>query len=162
VNTSTVILGSVLPLVGVAIGSVATLAVQQNSAREARRQSAADARLSLRAEIKTAITAYLEAAQHLQTQLYASEHGRDVPDIPLMAEDVWLAHAQVDILCSEQLRVPLLQYAEALNEVARHEDRYPDWWAFVIPFKGAFMNAVRVELRRTEPASASGELPGQS
>ena len=146
-STSTVILSGVLPLVGVVLGSGATLAVQQGTAREARRQSAAEARQARRSELKTAIAAFLEAAQHLQTQLYAREHGREVPDIPVLAEDVWLAHAQVDIVCSEQLRESLVQYADALNEVARHEERFPDWWGYVIPYKSAFLNAVRAELR---------------
>jgi hypothetical protein len=155
VSTATVILGGVLPLAGVVLGSGATLAVQQSTTREARRQLFDKARQAQRSEIKTAITAYLEAAQHLQTQLYAREHGREVPDIPVMAEDVWLAHAQVDIVCSEQLREPLVQYAYALNQVARHEERYSDWWAYVIPYKAAFMNAVRTELRW--PDSGQGE-----
>jgi hypothetical protein len=80
-------------------------------------------RQAQRSELNAAIASFLEAALHLPTQLYAREHGRDVPDIPLMAEDVWLAHAQVDILCSAALREPLVQCADALNAVARHVTR---------------------------------------
>lgn len=157
-STGTVILSSLLTLVGVAIGSWATLSAQRNSAREVRHKSEAEERQARRSETKAAITSFLEAAQHMQSQLYAREHGRDIPDIPLMVEDVWLAHAQVDILCSEQIRRPVRQYAEALNAVARHEDRYPDWWAYVIPFKAACLNAVRAELRGTNSTSATHEL----
>lgn len=64
-----------------------------------------------------------------------------------MAEDVWLAHAQLDILCSAALREPLVDYADALNAVARHEDRYPHWWSYVIPYKSAFIDALRAELK---------------
>lgn len=86
-----------------------------------------------------------------RTQLYAREHGKEVPDVTLLAEDVWLAHAQVDILCSATLRESLLTYADALNAVARHGERYPDWWAYVIPYKAAFLNAVRSELKWPDP-----------
>jgi hypothetical protein len=145
-STTSLVLSSVLPLVGVLLGSGATLTVQQSSAREARRQATADLLQARRSEAKTAITAYLEAAQHLQTQLYAREHGRDVLDVAVLVEDVWLAHAQVDIVCSPQLRQALRDYAEALNQVARHEERFPDWWAYVQPYKVAFLDAVRREL----------------
>jgi hypothetical protein len=43
-------------------------------------------------------------------------------DTALMVEQIWLAHAQVDILCSERLRLPLVRHAQALNEVGA--DRY--------------------------------------
>jgi len=111
------LLQGALPLVGVLIGAAASIAVQRNSAREARLRSLNEARKAQRAEVKSAIASYLEVSQHLQTQLYAREHGRkDVPDISVMVEQIWLAHAQVDVLCSEGLRGPLLQHAEALNE----------------------------------------------
>jgi len=79
-----------------------------------------------RDEVKASIVSYLDAAQHLQTQLYAREHGREIPDLPIMVEQLWLAQKQVDIICSEELRKPLERHAVALNEVARHETEYPD------------------------------------
>ena len=81
------------------------------------------------------------------------------PDLALTAEDVWLAHAQVDILCSAPLREPLVQYADALNAVARHEDRYPDWWSHVIPYKSAFIDAVRAELKWPDPPARRNGSP---
>ncbi len=158
-TTGEVILSGVLPLLGVLVGSAATIGVQRNSARETRMRSAAEARQAQRSELKAAIASFLEAAQHLQTQLYAREHGRDVPDLALTAEDVWLAHAQVDILCSAPLREPLVQYADALNAVARHEDRYPDWWSHVIPYKSAFIDAVRAELKWPDPPARRNGSP---
>ena len=53
-----------------------------------------------------------------------------------MVEQIWLAHAQVDILCSERLRLPLVRHAQALNEVARHEERHEDWWTTSFPIRG--------------------------
>ena len=67
-----------------------------------------------RAEVKTSIVSYLEAAQHLQTQLYAREHGKEIPDLPIMVEQVWLAQKQVDIICSEDLRKPREKHAKAV------------------------------------------------
>jgi cellobiose-specific phosphotransferase system component IIA len=149
-TTGQVVLSGLRPLLGVLAGAGATVGVQRSSARETRQRAAAEARQAQRSELKAAIASFLEAAQHLQTQLYAREHGGDLADIPLMAEDVWLAHAQVDILCSAALREPLVQYADALNAVARHEDRYQDWWSYVIPHKSAFIDAVRAELKWPE------------
>ena len=117
---------------------------QDNQRREDRDQALQNGK---RVEVKTAIVAYLEAGQHLQTQLYAREHGREFEDVALMVEQVWLAHAQVDILCSDRLRLPLVRYAQALNEVARHAERHEDWWDFVLPYKVELLDAIRDELK---------------
>lgn|SRR5215475_1488147 len=154
-DTGAVILNGVLPLLGVLIGAGATVAVQRNSAREARRRSEAEARQAQRAEVKGAIASYLGVAQHLQHQLYERKHGRDVPDIPAMVGQIWVAHAQVDILCSEGLREALLHHAEALNDVGLHEDRHQDFWEYVRPYKSALLDAIRDELRWSDTA-----LPG--
>ena len=142
-----VILSAALPLIGVLIGSGSTILVQRSSARESRLRAEAERRQAQRAEIKSAIDSYLKVAQHLQTQLYSREHGGDIPDIPVLVEQIWLAHAHVDIICSEGLRTPLAEHALALNEVARHEEQYPDWWEHVIPYKLALHAAIRKELR---------------
>ena len=142
-----VILSAALPLLGVLIGSGSTILVQRSSARESRLRSVAERRQAQRAEVKSVIDSYLEVAQHLQTRLYAREHGREVPDIPVLVEQIWLAQAQVEIICSEGLRGPLEEHAVALNEVARHEEQYPDWWEYVYPYKGALHDAIRKELR---------------
>jgi hypothetical protein len=142
-----VVIGGALPLLGVVIGTGAAVFGQRSSARDSRIRSELEARRAYRAEIKGTIAAYLETTQHLQTQLYAREHDRDVLDIPVMVEEIWLAHAQVDAICSEKLREPLVKHATVLNEVARHEEKYPDWWAVVLPYKMALMDAIREELK---------------
>jgi hypothetical protein len=116
----------------------------------ARQSKVWDRREAQRAEVKSSIASYLEVAQHLQTQLYAREHGQRVPDLPIMVEQLWLAQKQVDILCSEELRKPLEKHALALNEVARHEEAHPDWWEFVSPYSEALLNAMRAELKFAE------------
>lgn len=146
-DISVVILSGALPLLGVLIGSGSTILVQRSSTRESRLRAEAERRQAQRAEIKSAIDSYLRVAQHLQTQLYSREHGGEIPDIPVTVEQIWLAHAHVDIICSEGLRTPLTEHALALNEVARHEERYPDWWEYVTPRKLALHAAIRKELR---------------
>jgi hypothetical protein len=65
----------------------------------------------------------------------------------VIVEQIWLAHAHVDIICSEVLRTPLTEHTLALNEVARHEERYQDWWGYVTPYKLALHAAIRKELK---------------
>jgi len=141
-----VILSGALPLLGVLIGSGSTILVQRSSTRESRLRAEAERRQAQRAEIKSAIDSYLKLAQHLQTQLYSREHGGEVLDIPVIVEQIWLAHAHVDIICSESLRAPLTEHALALHEAARHEEQYPDYWAHVLPRKLALHDAIRKEL----------------
>jgi hypothetical protein len=142
-----IILSGALPLLGVLIGSSSTILVQRSSARESRLRAEVERRQAQRTETKSAIDSYLKVAQHLQTQLYSREHGGEIPDIPVIVEQIWLAHAHVDIICSEELRTPLTEHALALNEVARHEEQYPDWWEYVTPRKLALHAAIRKELR---------------
>jgi hypothetical protein len=149
-DISIVILSGALPLLGVLIGSGSTILVQKSSARESRIRAEAERRQNQRAEIKNAIDSYLKVAQHLQTQLYSREHGAEIPDIPVIVEQIWLAHAHVDIICSEGLRTPLTKHALALNAVARHEEQYPDWWEYVLPRKLELHVALRKELRWQE------------
>jgi hypothetical protein len=150
-----VILNAVLPLIGVLIGAGATIAVQRSSAREARQRAVAEARQAKRTEIKSAIASYLEVAQRLQHALYERKHGREVPDIPAMVGELWVAHAQVDILCSDGLREALVRHAEALNAVGLHEGRHPDFWEYVRPYKNALLDAVRDELKWPESVASA-------
>jgi hypothetical protein len=152
-DISVVIISGALSLFGVLIGTGAAVFGQRSSTRESRIQSEIERRQALRAEIKDAISAYLEVTQHLQTQLYTRKHFRKAIDVTAAVEQIWLAHAQVDIVCSEILREPLVRHATVLNEVARHGERYPDWWAVVLPYKDSLLNAIREELRQSNDTS---------
>lgn len=157
-----VLISGTLSLLGVLVGAGSTIFGQRISAHESRIRSEAERRQARRIEIKSAISAYLEVTQHLQTQLYARDHGREALDIPVMVEQIWVAHAHVDIVCSAGLRDPLVRHASVLNEVARHEERYPKWWTVVLPYKQALLNAVREELQWPDDgrhmASGSGSV----
>lgn len=49
-----------------------------------------------------------------------------------------------------------VRHAQALNEVARHEERHEDWWDFVLPYKAGLMDAIRDELRWPNSATPIG------
>lgn len=115
-----------------------------------------DSRDAQRTQVKSAITNYLEVKRHLQTQLYAREHGKEIPDIPIMVEQLWFAFDLVDVVCSEQLRGPLLRHADAMNDVARHPSKYSDWWDHVFPYSDELQNAFRRELAWSEDVPNSG------
>jgi hypothetical protein len=153
-----VILSGALPLLDVLIGTGSTIFVQRSSVRESRLRAEKERREAQRAEVKNAIDSYLKIAQHLQTQLYSREHGSEVLDVPVIVEQVWLAQAHVDVICSEELRVPLTEHAIALNEVARHGEDYTDWWGYVLPHKIALHDAIRKELRWQDEASIEPQL----
>jgi hypothetical protein len=156
-NTTTLVV-AVVALVGTVATAILSPVL---SGRAARLRADAEARQAQRAEVRSAISAFLEVAQHLQTQLYSIEHEREHEDVALMMEQVWAAHDQVYILCSPELRSPLLKYADVLNDVARHPDGHPDWWGDVGPEKDALLKAVWKELRLPELA-LSGRSPQES
>jgi hypothetical protein len=157
-NTTTLVV-AVVALVGTVATAILTPVL---SGRVTRLRADADARQARRAEVKSAIAAYLEVAQRVHAQFYASEHGRPFDDVPLMIEQIWTAHDQVVILCATELRSPLDQHASALNDVARHPDRYPDWWTYIGPYNAALLNAVRIELARPELAASGRSLQGST
>jgi hypothetical protein len=149
VDLGVVILGSTLPLAGVALGAGATVWVQRSSVRESRDRLAEQRRTAQRAEVKSSVVGYLETAQHLQTKLNEREHGGEVTDLAVLIEQVWLAQEQIDIICPEQLRKPVEDHASALNEVTRHEADHPDWWGYVSPYTKHLLDAVRDELSKS-------------
>lgn len=116
-----------------------------DSARQAR---ISDWQEAQRAEVKNAIASYLEIVQHLQTMLNDREHGKDVGDLGEILDRVWLAQKQVDIICSVQLREPLVQHATALHMVTKRPDDYRDWWAYITPYQENLLEAIRIELAR--------------
>jgi hypothetical protein len=127
-DIGTVILAGALPLVGVILGAGATISVQRSSTQASRLRFVAESRQAYRAEVKSSIVLYLEVMQQLQTNLDAREHGEEVADLGKMMEHVWLAYKQTAIICSDQLRVPLLEHSRALQMAVRGKGS-PDWWA---------------------------------
>src|SRR5215469_6440144 len=141
-DLGTVILSGILPLVGVLIGAGATISVQRNSTRTSRLRFAAESQQAHRAEVESAIMSYLEIVQQLQTCLDSREHGQEAPDNLLkVLERVWLAYKHVDIICSDDLRIPLRKHTEELQTVASN-DKCHDYWAVVSPSQEKLMNAM--------------------
>ncbi|MGW1738138.1 hypothetical protein ACWCPQ_04940 [Nocardia sp. NPDC001965] len=139
---------SLVPLLGAALGASATLLVQRNSTRQSRHEFLAESRLAHREELKSAILAYLEAAQRLQTEFDIRERGGTPADPRRLIEGVWLAEKQVELLCSEELRGRILAHAAALQDVVRDPVTHPDWWAYCEPRQHDLLAQAKTELAR--------------
>ena len=123
------LVSGLLPLVGVAVGAWATVAVRRSTTRAERERFVAESRAAHRAEVKSAALDYLAHAQRLQGGLDARERGKTPTDLKRLVEQLWLAEKAVEIICSDALRDQLIAHARGLHRVLRHAVTYPDWWA---------------------------------
>ncbi|MFI5808774.1 hypothetical protein [Streptomyces sp. NPDC051561] len=130
------------------VGAAATLLVQRSAARETRARIAEERRAAHRAEVKAAISSYLEAAHKLQGELDARERGEAAPAIKGLVERLWPAEKQVEIISSDDLQQPLIAHNKALHDVSREPTQYPDWWVHLEPLQTDLLRAVKRELRQ--------------
>lgn len=144
---STVVTG-LMPLLGAGLGASATLLVQRNSARQSKLRFLAESRLAHREELKSAIIAYLEAAQRLQGEFDVRERGGTSNDEKRLIEGVWLAEKQVEIICTDALRDRMIAHAQGLHDVVRDPMRFPDWWAHCRPLQEDLLAQAKIELAR--------------
>ncbi|WP_157181982.1 hypothetical protein [Nocardia testacea] len=142
------LLASLTPLLGAALGASATLLVQRSSARQSRVESLAESRLAHREELKSAILAYLETAQRLQSELDVRERDGVPEDLKRLIESVWLAEKRVEIICSDELRARIVAHAEGLHTVVRDPANHPDWWAHCESLQAELLAQAKVELMR--------------
>ncbi|WP_416565526.1 hypothetical protein [Nocardia testacea] len=142
------LLASLTPLLGAALGASATLLVQRSSARQSRVESLAESRLAHREELKSAILAYLETAQRLQSELDVRERDGAPEDLKRLIESVWLAEKRVEIICSDALRARIVAHAEGLHTVVRDPANHPDWWAHCQSLQAELLAQAKVELVR--------------
>ncbi|MGA6208634.1 hypothetical protein ACPESR_28150 [Nocardia testacea] len=142
------LLASLTPLLGAALGASATLLVQRSSARQSRVESLAESRLAHREELKSAILAYLETAQRLQSELDVRERDGVPEDLKRLIESVWLAEKRVEIICSDALRDRIVAHAEGLHTVVRDPANHPDWWAHCQSLQAELLAQAKVELVR--------------
>ncbi|MGW5381433.1 hypothetical protein [Nocardia sp. NPDC003963] len=139
---------SLMPLLGAAVGASATILVQRNSARQSKHEFVAESRLAHREELKSAVLAYFEAAQRLQTEFDIRERGGTPQDPRRSIEGVWLAEKRVELLCSEELRGRVLAHASALQDIVRDPVAHPDWWAYCEPAQHALLSQAKLDLAR--------------
>jgi hypothetical protein len=110
-DPGTTIITDALPLIGVLIGTAATISVQRSSARLSQLRLSADSRQAQRAEIKTGIVAYLEIVQHLRTQVDSREKGERSRSSK---------HGRTSVACTKASRHYLLRATARTAGTARY------------------------------------------
>jgi hypothetical protein len=110
-----------LPILGVAVGSGATLLGQWITARTSRMAGLAQLQREDRLERKTAILRLLDATQRIEEHLDVARDGgsieKDSADHDLHV--MWLAVKEVVITCSEAMAVAADAYCTVLNDQTR-------------------------------------------
>jgi hypothetical protein len=127
-DLATGIVTGLLPLIGVGIGTAATLVVQRSSERASRGRFVAESRRTYQDEIKAALMTYFETAQVLQGQLDNRERGAEFNELKPLIERVWLTEKALEIVCSDELATCLIAHARALHDVVRDGRTHLDWW----------------------------------
>lgn len=93
---------TVLPLIGVLLGTTATLVSQYLSTRVSQREAVAQRTSDLRAERKAAIVELLDAAQRVEHFLDRVDRGgvRDEHEAGELMHRLWLSYKCAEIVCS--------------------------------------------------------------
>jgi|SRR5437868_6161948 len=148
----------VLPLVGVALGSLSTLIGQYLSTRVDVRRAKHEEASAERAERKEAIMDFLSAAQQAELLLdrFASGQQRDEPEIYDRLHALWLAKKVPELVCSPAVAQAAHDYALALHKLLREQPMPAG--PTKREFRFAFLEAARKEfaiasepLRRDSP-----------
>jgi len=145
------LLRTVLPLVGVALGTLGTLTGQYLATRGAAHRHAEERAAAVRAERKAAIVGFLDKAQLVEQLLDARDRGRAEPEAEAerRMHEVWLAKKLVELACGNDLASIAHRYTSILQQrvwkpsegqSAVQRDRRAD-----------FMEAARRELGVQEP-----------
>ncbi|MFI9417032.1 hypothetical protein [Streptomyces werraensis] len=114
---------ALLSLAGVALGAGGSLFGQYLVSRASNRQLEIQESAAHRAELKNVILKFLSIASQLEKAVLTSPHvGVADPVIDRLVDDLWLAHAEIDLSArSEPLRGAAYRYAACLAEVTRGE-----------------------------------------
>ncbi|CAL9635363.1 hypothetical protein SUDANB60_06179 [Streptomyces sp. enrichment culture] len=116
---------ALLSLAGVALGAGGSLLGQYLVSRASTRQLEMQESAAHRAELKNVILKFLSIASQLEKAMLTSPHvgvGVADPVIDRLVDDLWLAHAEIDLSArSEPLRGAAYRYAACLAEVTRGE-----------------------------------------
>jgi hypothetical protein len=115
----TIVSATILPLVGVALGTAGTLLGQRFATQADARRDALQRADAQRAERKEAIIGFLSAAERIETvrasAAYDHDRAADV-DIGELTHALWLAKKLIEIVCSAGL-------AQAAHDYTRELDR---------------------------------------
>lgn len=142
---------AVLPLVGVALGTVGTMTGQYLASRGEARRQRAQRDGERRAERKTAIVDFMAAAQRVEQYLDALRHSRAVPDGPVddRVHELWLAKKVIELVCGFELAGAAHRYTSVLSRASRSADPRASATEQKAA-RGEFMEAARRDLGVTE------------
>ncbi|MEV6152571.1 hypothetical protein AB0L53_19705 [Nonomuraea sp. NPDC052129] len=120
---------TVLPLLGVLLGTCGTLLGQYLATRVDSKRLEHDRLAAMRAERKAAILSFLDAAQRIELILDKQPVFKDRLDENTAQEDLhklWLAKKSVELVCSPELAQCAHDYTSALHVTLRNPDRVAD------------------------------------
>jgi predicted transcriptional regulator len=108
---------AILPLVGVLLGTTATLVSQYLSTRLSQREAAARRTSDQRAERKAAIVEFLDAAQRVEHLLDRVDRGgeQDEHEAGELMHRLWLSYKCAEIICSAALGQTAQEYSRELH-----------------------------------------------
>ena len=138
-----------IPLAGVALGVVGTVAVQYSSTRETSRQAKAAAAAATRADRTKAVLAFLKICQKVER--FAREDARvDNPDVNATTDEMWFRHKWVELVSGPEVSQTCFQFANRLNDAVYNSQNIPDnqtVYSFINEKRQPFMDAAGDELR---------------
>jgi hypothetical protein len=117
IMNSSAVIPTLLTLAGVLLGTAATLISQYLSTRVSRQEAAAQRASDLRAERKTAITEFLDAAQRAEHFLDRIERGNDQDEHEAaeLMHRLWLSYKCAEIVCSVTMSQKAQDYTLQLH-----------------------------------------------
>jgi hypothetical protein len=156
------LVATVLPLVGVVLGSAGTFAGQYLATRETKKQADAAAVAATRAERKEAILAFLNVCQKVER---AAEHryqhdNKFVEGSPELTHEMWFRQKCLELVAGSRVRSTAFQYADRL--MAATYGRLPkgkEVWGFIAEKREPFLDAAKEELRIASDALMRKALP---
>ncbi|MGY0231339.1 hypothetical protein [Longispora urticae] len=142
-------MATVLPLIGVALGSAGTLVGQFLATRETKKQARANAAAALRAERKEAILAFLDIVQRVERvaeRRYQNDN-RFVEGSPDLTHEMWYRQKCIDIVGSRELRGPAYELADRLMKATYGKmPKGVEVWPYIGEKRDPFLKAARTEL----------------
>ena len=143
----------VIPLVAVALGAVGALLGTYLSNRVTRQQADDAKAAALRAEYKTAIEAFLEAAQSVEQAAERRYQEGSLPnDVGSRTHQMWYRQKCIELVCSTALNEKTKDYAFRMSHACYRElpDKI-DIWEYLGQCRDPFLAAARHELGIPQP-----------
>jgi len=156
---------TILPLVGVALGTAGTLTGQYLATRGEARRHTDQRAAETRAERKEAIVGFLDAVQRVEQVVDDRMHGRSpTAAVDDLLHSLWLSKKLLELVCSFDLASAAHRYTSTLHDLAQSPSiAGPS--AAQKECRAEFMEAARRELgidgRRLYPPTGTGTPSGR-